>query len=424
MLSFHNYQNEGTAMSIVSEAKDGGKCGEFSEVIKIDEGKVRQHVEEVVRQSVEETLNGLLEAEADELCGAQRYERSIERLDTRAGHYERKLLTKAGAVALKMPRLRNMPFETQIIERYRRRESSIEEAMIEMYLAGVSVRRVEDITEALWGTRVSPSTVSELNQKIYVHIDAWRNKPIEGEHPYVYVDGIWLKRAWGGAVENVAVLVAIAVGADGYREILAVCEGTKEDKESWRNFLRHLKARGLHGVRLIISDKCLGLVEALGEFFPEAQWQRCVVHWYRNVFTAVPKGKVKAVAAMLKAIHAQEDREAARRKAADVVAKLEALKLGKAAEIVREGVDETLSYMAFPTEHWRQIRTNNPLERIMREIRRRTRVVGAFPDGRSALMLVAARLRHIAGTRWGTKRYLDMDRLREQEQEDPVAETE
>ena len=411
-------------MSIVDETNDGVKCEEFAEVIKIDGRKVRQHVEEVVRQSVEETLNGLLEAEADELCGAKRYERSVERLDTRAGHYERKFHTKAGEVALKMPRLRNMPFETQIIERYRRRESSIEEAMIEMYLAGVSVRRVEDITEALWGTRVSPSTVSELNQKIYVHIDAWRNRPLEDEYPYVFLDGIWLKRAWGGSVEKVAVLVAMAVGSDGYREILGTCEGTKEDKESWRNFLRHLKERGLKGVRLIVSDKCLGLVEALGEFFPEAQWQRCVVHWYRNVFTAVPKGKVKAVAAMLKAIHAQEDREAARRKAKDVAEKLEAMKLGNAAQIVREGVEETLCYMAFPTEHWRQIRTNNPLERIMREIRRRTRVVGAFPDGRSALMLVAARLRHIAGTRWGTKRYLDMQRLREQEQVQPDSATE
>jgi transposase-like protein len=407
-------------MSIVSEGKDGVKCVEFTEVIKIDEGKVRQHVEEVVRQSVEDTLNGLLDAEADELCGAKRYERSVERLDTRAGHYERKLQTKAGEVALKIPRLRSLPFETQIVERYRRRESSIEEAMIEMYLAGVSVRRVEDITEALWGTRVSPSTVSELNQKIYVHIDAWRNRAIEGEHPYVYLDGIWLKRSWGGEVKTVAILVAIGVDSDGNREILGVCEGTKEDLESWRNFLRHLKERGLKGVRLIVSDKCLGLVEALGEFFPEAQWQRCVVHWYRNVFTAVPKAKVKAVAAMLKAIHAQEDRQAARRKVEDVVEKLGAMKLGKAAQIVREGVEETLSYMAFPTEHWRQIRTNNPLERIMREIRRRTRVVGAFPDGRSALMLVAARLRHIAGTRWGTKRYLDMDRLREQEQEEPL----
>ena len=408
-------------MTIVSDLTDGVK---FSEVIRIDEVKVRQHVEEVVRSSVEETLNGLLEAEADELCGAKRYERSPERLDTRSGHYERKLATKAGEVMLKVPRLRSLPFETQIIERYKRREASVEEAMIEMYLAGVSVRRVEDITEALWGTRVSPSTVSELNQKIYTHIDTWRNRPIEGEHPYVFLDGIWLKRAWGGEVENVAVLVAIGVGSDGYREILGVCEGAKEDKESWRNFLRHLKERGLRGVRLIVSDKCLGLVEALGEFFPEAKWQRCMVHWYRNVFTEVPKAKVKAVAAMLKAIHAQEDRQAARRKAEDVVEKLEAMRLTKAAKVVREGVEETLSYMAFPTEHWRQIRTNNPLERIMREIRRRTRVVGAFPDGRSALMLVAARLRHIAGTRWGTKRYLDMERLREQEKAEPIAASE
>jgi putative transposase len=405
-------------MTIVSDLNDDVK---FSEVIRIDEGKVRQHVEEVVRSSVEETLNGLLEAEADELCGAKRYERSPERLDTRSGHYDRKLATKAGEVMLKVPRLRSLPFETQIIERYKRREASVEEAMIEMYLAGVSVRRVEDITEALWGTRVSPSTVSELNQKIYVHIDAWRNRPIEGEHPYVFLDGIWLKRAWGGEVENVAVLVAIGVGSDGYREILGVCEGTKEDKESWRNFLRHLKERGLRGVRLIVSDKCMGLVEALGEFYPEAKWQRCMVHWYRNVFTEVPKAKVKAVAAMLKAIHAQEDRQAARRKAEDVVEKLEVMRLSKAAKVVREGVEETLSYMAFPTEHWRQIRTNNPLERIMREIRRRTRVVGAFPDGRSALMLVAARLRHIAGTRWGTKRYLDMERLREQEKAETIA---
>jgi transposase-like protein len=311
-------------MSIVCENRDGVKCGdevisddgakcaEFGEIIKVDEALIRQHVEEVVRQSVEETLNGLLDAEADALCGARRYERSPDRLDTRAGHYQRKLQTKAGEVTLNVPRLRTTIFETQIIERYRRRESSTEEALVEMYLAGVSLRRVEDITEALWGTRVSASAVSELNQKIYARIEAWRNRPIEGEHPYVFLDGIWLERTWGGEVEKVAVLVAIGVGADGHREILGVCEGAKEDKESWRNFLRHLTERGLRGVRLVVSDKCLGLLEALGEFFPAAKWQRCVVHWYRNVFTAVPRGKAKAVAAMLKAIHAQEDRAAAR----------------------------------------------------------------------------------------------------------------
>jgi putative transposase len=395
----------------------------FEGVIRIEEEKIRSHVGEVVRETVEQTLNGLLQAEADELCGAKRYARSPERLDTRAGHYDRKLHTQAGEVSLQVPRLRNLPFETEIIERYRRRESSVEEALVEMYLAGVSVRRVEDITEALWGTRVSPSTVSELNQKIYTQIEAWRNRPIEGQHAYVYLDGIWLKRSWGGEVKNVAVLVAIGVREDGYREILGVVEGVKEDTESWRNFLRHLKERGMQGVRLLVSDKCLGLVEAVGEFYPEATWQRCMVHWYRNVMSVVPKTKVKEVMAMLKAIHAQEDRQAARDKAGLVADKLDTMRLAQAATIVRAGVDETLSYMAFPREHWTRIRTNNVLERIMREIRRRTRVVGNFPDGKSALMLVAARLRHIAGTRWGKRVYLDMERLREAT-ETPIDSTE
>jgi transposase-like protein len=399
------------------------KESSFQDVIRVDEGQVRAHVDELVRASVEQTLNGLLDAEADELCGAARYERSPDRIDSRAGSYRRKLLTKAGEVDLKVPRLRSLPFETQIIERYRRRESSVEEALVEMYLAGVSVRRVEDITEALWGERVSPSTVSELNQKIYTQIEAWRNRPLEGEHAYVFLDGIWLKRSWGGEVKNVAVLVAIGVRSDGYREILGVAEGLQEDKESWRGFLRHLKERGLRGVRLMISDKSLGLVECLPEFFPEAAWQRCTVHFYRNVFTVVPKGKRKEVAAMLKAIHGQEDRQAAREKAQAVVAKLTAMRLSQAAEIVRLGHDETLSYMGFPREHWTRLRTNNVLERIMREIRRRTRVVGAFPDGRSALMLVAARLRHIAGTKWGTRCYLDMERLREPVEDAPLAAT-
>jgi putative transposase len=351
--------------------------------------------------------------QADELCGAKRYERSAARKDTRAGSYSRSLHTKAGEVELKVPKLRNLPFETAIIERYRRRETSVEEALVEMYLAGVSVRRVEDITEALWGTRVSSSTVSELNKKIYAQIHEWRNRPIVGEHPYVYLDGIWLKRCWGGEVRNVAVLVAVGVDQDGFRHVLGVMEGAKEDKESWVAFLRYLKERGLQGVKLIISDKCVGLVESVAEFYPEAAWQRCVVHFYRNVFTAVPKGRAKEVAAMLKAIHAQEDRASAETKAQAVVEKLEAMRLGKAAALVRGGIGETLSYMAFPREHWRSLRTNNPLERVMRELRRRTRVVGSFPDGESALMLVAARLRHMAASRWGTRRYLDMNRLRE-----------
>ena len=383
-------------------------------VIHIDDERIQDHLGRIVRGSVEETLNALLDAEADRLVGADRYERSEGRRDYRSGHYDRKLETKAGRVNLKVPKLRNVPFETAIIERYRRRESSVEEALMEMYLAGVSVRRVEDITEALWGTRVSPGTVSNLNKKIYAKIEAWRNEAIEGRHPYIYLDGIVMKRSWAGEVRNVSLLVAIGVNADGYRDILGICEGHKEDKAGWTGFLKHLKQRGLRGVQLIVSDACLGLMEAASELYPEARWQRCTVHWYRNAFSKVPNAKMREVALMLKAIHAQESRDAALKKADDVQASLRAMKLGSVADWVAETVEETLSYYSFPNEHWRRIRTNNPLERIMREIRRRTRVVGAFPDGQSCLNLAAARLRHIAGTKWSTRRYLDMTLLDKQ----------
>ena len=380
-------------------------------VVQIDEGRIRDHLGELVRGTVEETLNAMLDAEADTMCGAQRYERSPDRVDTRAGTYERGLHTRAGEVTLKVPKLRTQTFETAIIERYKRRESSIEEALIEMYLAGVSVRRVEDITEALWGTKVSPGTISNLNQKVYEHIETWRNRKIEQEQPYVYLDGIVLKRSWGGKIKNVSVLVAIGVGKDGYRRILGACEGHKEDKAGWSGFLAHLKERGLRGVKLIVSDACLGLIESIAEYYPDADWQRCMVHFQRNVFSHVPSGKVKQVALMLKAIWAQESLETAREKTRQVVDKLRGMKLSKAADLVDTRIEETLTFYRYPQPHWIRIRTNNPLERIMREIRRRTRVVGAFPDGHSALMLVCARLRHIAGTKWGARRYLTMELL-------------
>ncbi len=398
---------------ILSEGASGERAEAELKVLRIDEAAVRDHLGKLVRSSVEETLNALLDAEADELCGAAKYERTDSRRDTRAGHYPRKLGTKAGMVELKVPKLRSLKFETAIIERYKRRESSVEEALIEMYLAGVSVRRVEDITEALWGEKVSPSTISNLNQKVYGRIEEWRNRNIEGRHPYVYLDGISLKRSWGGEVKNISVLAAIGVNEEGFREILGVAEGCKEDKAGWLNFLKHLRERGLQAPRLVISDKCLGLVESLAEIFPDADWQRCTVHWYRNIFSHVPRETVKDVAAMLKAIHAQEDRSAALKKASDVVDKLRAMKLSKAARMVEADAHETLSYYNFPSEHWRKIRTNNPMERTLKEVRRRVKVIGAFPDGNSALMLCAARLRHVASKTWSSRKYMDMGLLKD-----------
>ena len=337
-------------------------------IVQLNEEIIKGQIKELVRGSVEETLNELLEKEAESLTQAARYERSEARQGYRSGHYDRRLTTTSGDVTLHVPRLKGVSFET--------------------------------------------ATISELNKKAYVHIEDWRNRPLQGgRYPYVYVDGIYLRRNWGGEYENVAILVAIAVNEDGFREVLGAAEGMKEDKASWVSFFQWLRGRGLDGVKLVVGDKCMGMLEAVGEVFPDAKYQRCTVHFYRNVFSVVPKSKVKIVAKMLKAIHAQESKKASREKAKAVVSELRAMKLKEAAKKVEDGIEETLTYCDFPSEHWTRIRTNNVIERLNREIRRRTRVVGTFPDGNSALMLVCARLRHVAGTQWGSKKYMNMKHL-------------
>ncbi|MZJ70863.1 IS256 family transposase [Collinsella aerofaciens] len=249
----------------------------------------------------------------------------------------------------------------------------------------------------------------------FASIEAWRQRPLDGGYPYVFVDGIYLKRSWGGSYENVAVLVAIGVNSAGDREVIGCSEGYTESAESWREF-SWLKGRGLSGVRLVTGDKCAGMLGALEEVLPGARYQRCTVHFYRNVLGRVPVTRRKAVARMLKAIHAQESREACGRKAGEVADELESMRLGAAARTVRDGFAETLAYTEFPPEHWRRIRTNNRIERINREIRRRTRVIGTFPDGNSALMLVTARLKYIVEHEWGKRRYLDMSKLEEMDE--------
>jgi len=212
-------------------------------------------------------------------------------------------------------------------------------------------------------------------------------------------------RSWAAEVRNVSVLVAIGVGADGLRQILGVGENEKEELEGWRGFLRYFKDRGVHGFRPIISDACGGPIGG----FPQTDWQRYVVDPYRNVFSHVPNGKMADEAGMFKVIHAPEDLMAARTKITEIVRRLRDTKLKCATGLVEQKVGETLTYLTDPSTHWQQIKTINPLRRIIREIRRWTRVVGAFPDGHSALMLVAARLGHIASTKWGKRRYIVTD---------------
>jgi len=391
-------------------------------IVSFDEAVLKTQLKDLVRQSVEDTLNAMLEEQASKLVNAESYERSANRGGYRVGHYSRGITTAAGKVNIQMPKLKGLTFQTAIIERYRRRESSVEEALVEMYLAGVSERRVKDITEFLWDEQVSAATISRLNKTVYPRIEAWRTRRLCGDYPYLYVDGTVIKRRWAGEVENVSILIAIGVNSEGYREIIGFKLGFREDRASWTEFFQSLKSRGLTGVKLIIADKALGLLDAKESVFPKARYQRCVVHFYRNVIAKTPTRLEKQVAKMLKAIHAAESKAAALSKAHDVIEALKFMKLTEAAAVVESGIAETLTYMdcPFPFEHWVRIRTNNALERLNLEIKRRTRVVGAFPDGNSALMLVAARCKHVAESEWGQRKYFDIQRMEEMEKEEAV----
>lgn len=234
-------------------------------IVTLDEEALKSDLRELVRRAVEDTLNGLLEEGAGDLVGAERYERTADREAYRAGHYERKLTTTSGEVTVRMPKLKGMRFTTAIIERCRRRETSAGEAMIEMHLAGVSARRIEDVSEVLWGPSVSAATVSNLNERAFEAVEARRNRPLERAYPYACVDGIYLKRSWGGSYENVAVMVAIGADDDGCREVIGAAAGFTESSGCRRGFLSQLKSRGLHGVRMFAGDKAAGMVGSIAE---------------------------------------------------------------------------------------------------------------------------------------------------------------
>lgn len=384
-------------------------------IVSINEESLRLDIKELVKNTVRDVIDQLLEEEADELVDAERCERTAEREAYRSGRCKRKPVTSAGEVGLDVPKLRGATFQTAVIGRCRRRETSVGEAVIEMRLAGVSARHIEDASRIPWGAGVSADAVSDLDDKAFASVEEWGNRPLEGEYPCVFVDGVHLKRGWGGSCENVSVMVAIGVNGDGDRGVIGRAEGLTESKDPWKESLLWPRGRGLSGVRMVTGDKSLGMPGALEEVFPQAKYRRRTVRFYRNVLGKVPRQKRERVAKMLKAIHAQESLEASMAKAESVAADLEAMRLGAAAKVLREGCAETLTCTAFPMSRWVGIRTNNAIERLNREIRRRTRVVGTFPDGKSALMLVAARLKYIAESGWGGRRYLDVSMLKEVE---------
>lgn len=258
------------------------------EIIQFDQAMFETKLDTMVREKVERIVNAMLDAEADEIANAARYERTGERKAYRAGHYERKLTVKAGRLALKVPKLKGAVFESAVIERYRRREQSVEESLIDMYLAGVSTRQVDDISQLLWGDRMPSQTLSGKIKRVYAEIDEWRNCPLGSEYPYVFMDSVWRKRSQGGHVENVSVPVAIGINADGHREAIAADEGMREDPASREQFFRGMVERGLRGVRLVVGDRCAGLVPTVNSMPSKARYRRCMVRFMRNVPSKTP----------------------------------------------------------------------------------------------------------------------------------------
>lgn len=375
----------------------------------------RQDLETRVREGVKALLEQILEEEMTQHLGASCYQRSPSRRGQRNGNYERDLVTGVGTLRqLRVPRDRAGTFQTELFERYRRMTGSVEEAILEMYLQGVSTRKVAAVTEALSGKRVGKDAVSRITARLEEQVQVWRERQLEEEYPYLYLDATYLKANWGGKVVSVALLVAVGVNAQGYRELLAVEAAPEEQAAAWQNLLRGLVDRGLKGVQLVISDNHEGIKAAVAQELPGVAWQRCVVHFERNVLAHVPDHAKGEVASDLKAVFAMRRRETAEALAQELIERW-GKAFPRAVEVFARGIADALVYLDFPSAHHRRIRTTNGLERLFREIKRRTRVVGVFPNERSLVVLTT-----VVGLRvseeWALRRYLDMSLLEAQEQ--------
>ena len=299
-------------------------------------------------------------------------------------------------------------YQTEIIERYRRGEVSVEESLIEMYLAGTSVCRVEDITQSLWGTRMNLGTLRNINHSLSLMIDQWRRRPITDDFPYVYLDKIQFIKSAGTAALPVSVLVAVGLNSDRHRKVLGVVESSGQAPPDWYGFLTHLKNRGLGEPQLVISKAWPEMVSALNVFYPQARWQHCVWHFNRWILDIVPIEKRRKVKKLIQPIHTAAKKSVARKKARKVRGQLIKMNLPIAAQMLDGNIPATLSFYDFPTMDWPEIQTSRSLVQILGELRRRTRMVESLPSGNTAMMLVAARLRHIAATRWEARRGFNM----------------
>jgi putative transposase len=355
--------------------------------------QLEQASPDLLRAMVQEFAEALMGAEADALCGAPYGERSPERVNIRNGYRERAWDTRVGTVELAIPKLRQGSyFPDWLLQPRRRAEQAFVSVIADAYLAGVSTRRVEKLVQQLGVERLSKSQVSRLAKSLDSLVEDFRTRPLDaGPYPYVTLDALVVKCREGGRTVNVCVVHAVAVNREGYRESLGLDVVTSEDGAAWLAFLRGLLARGLAGVRLVTSDAHPGLVEAIAATLPGAAWQRCRTHFMRNLLTRVPKSAQGFVATMVRTIFAQPDADTVSEQHTRVLAQLEG-RFAEAAALLEEAGPEILAFTCQPKEHWRQLWSNNSLERLNKEIRRRTDVVGIFPDRASIIRLVGALL--------------------------------
>ncbi|HQP88424.1 MAG TPA: IS256 family transposase [Thermoanaerobaculia bacterium] len=337
-------------------------------------------------------LEKLMSNEADSLCGADYGERAEERVNSRNGYRIRPLETRVGEMALRIPRLRKGSyFPEWLLEPRRRSERALLSVVAEAYVLGVSTRRVERLMETLGLSGISKSRVSEIAGELDEAVEAFRQRPLESAYPYLWLDALEVKSREGGRTVNVTVVVATGVNEVGHREVLGVDVFTSEDGAAWLGFLRSLVARGLRGVKLTVSDAHPGLKAAIAAVLPGGAWQRCRAHFVQNLLAQVPKSAHLAVSSLFRSVYAQLDADSVRAQYDTVLRSLEE-RFPKAGDLLARAREELLAFTSFPKEHWRQIWSNNPQERLNKEIRRRTDVVGVFPNRDAITRLIGALL--------------------------------
>jgi putative transposase len=388
------------------------KHEDFNHDVKLDvETRVRQGVKAVLEEVLQEEMTQHLEASYRELTPTRRGERN--------GHYQRNLLTPAGKIErLEVPRDREGEFVTEVFERYKRMTGDVEEAILEMYLSGISVRKIAGVTDALSKVRVGKDAVSRIARRLEEQQREWRERPLEEKsYSYLYLDATYLKVRWGARVTSIALLVCVGVDEEGFRELLAAEVASTEKGAAYASLLRGLIDRGLSGVRLVVSDDHEGIKAAVAAEMPGVEWQRCAVHFERNVLAHVPTSEMSEVAEDLKAIFKVRRQKTARALAKEFV-KLYGSRFAKAISVFEAGIDDALSYLSFPGSHHARLRTTNMLEGLFREVKRRTRVVGVFPNEVSASTL-ATEIALRSSEQWALKRYLTMDALEAVEKPNP-----